>query len=563
MTTLAEFMIVAGVENRPPMLDKAMYTSWESLDGQIRKNKYTELTEQEQLQDDCDVQAMNIVLQGLIPDVYALVNHCQSAKDIWERVNTKFLNALQTEWRKFVTDVKLAKNMHTTNYDQLYAYLSQHEGHANEVRMMRERYPDPLALVAHYLTQSNSAHQPIPSVPQNAYHSPLISQQPPVEFPQINSGLAVLVFLLGDDPIACLNKAMAFMSTVVASCFPSTNNQLYTSSNPQNQATIQDGRVTVQQVQGRHGQSSSLGTIGNATTSRGNNAAGQARAVKCYNCQGEGHMARQCTQPKRPRNEALFKEKLMLVEAQESGQVLDEEQLAFLADPGITDCHDVQPTIIHNAAFQTDDLDAYDSDCDDISSAKAVLMANLSSYDSDVLSETQNVIVQDTNSSTQQDSMIMHVFEQLSEKMSNHVTNWDKVNQETKTVNESLTADFERYKEHVKTLEQRFNVDLNSHEKLIDSQIDYMIQNRCALKQEINSLKHTLSNQVKENESLLQTFNVFKKESKEKENFENGLHNELNEVKTVFNQMEAAVKQCSIDQKYFDIQKKEVSLDDD
>ncbi|GKA92160.1 hypothetical protein Tco_0814085 [Tanacetum coccineum] len=116
MTTLVEFMIVVGAENRPPMLDKAMYNSWESrmflyikgkkngrmilesiengplvyptieVDSQIRKKKYTELTEQEQLQDDCDVQATNIVLQGLPPDVYALVNHCQSAKDIWERV---------------------------------------------------------------------------------------------------------------------------------------------------------------------------------------------------------------------------------------------------------------------------------------------------------------------------------------------------------------------------------------------------------------------------------------------------------------------------------------------
>ncbi|GKA06564.1 hypothetical protein Tco_0685788 [Tanacetum coccineum] len=47
--------------------------------------------------------------------------------------------------------------------------------------------------------------------------------------------------------------------------------------------------------------------------------------------------------------------------------------------------------------------------------------------------------------------------------------------------------------------------------------MDDMIRNRCALKQEIDSLKQTLSNQVKEKESLLQTFNVFKKESKEKE----------------------------------------------
>ncbi|GKF72406.1 copia protein, partial [Tanacetum coccineum] len=134
---------------------------------------------------------------------------------------------------------------------------------------------------------------------------------------------------------------MEFLS-VVASRFTPSNNQLRTSSNPRNQATIQDGRVT------------------------GNVAAGQPRVVKCYNCQGEGQMARQCTQPKRLRNAAWFKEKLMLAEAQEAGQILDEEQLAFLSNP---------------------DLDAYDSDCDDLSSAKAVLMANLSSCDSDVLSE--------------------------------------------------------------------------------------------------------------------------------------------------------------------------------
>nr|GEY84671.1 hypothetical protein [Tanacetum cinerariifolium] len=52
-----------------------------------------------------------------------------------------------------------------------------------------------------------------------------------------------------------------------------------------------------------------------------------------------------------------------------------------------TNCHDVQQIIIHNAAFQTDDLDAYDSDYDDISSAKAVLMDNLSSYSLDILFE--------------------------------------------------------------------------------------------------------------------------------------------------------------------------------
>ncbi|GKE10805.1 putative reverse transcriptase domain-containing protein, partial [Tanacetum coccineum] len=70
------------------------------------------------------------------------------------QVNTKFLNTLPDEWSKFVTDVKLVKDLHTTNVDQIHAYLQQHERHANEVRLMHERNPDPLALVvSHQLTQ--------------------------------------------------------------------------------------------------------------------------------------------------------------------------------------------------------------------------------------------------------------------------------------------------------------------------------------------------------------------------------------------------------------------------
>nr|GEV37752.1 ankyrin repeat-containing domain, PGG domain, Gag-polypeptide of LTR copia-type [Tanacetum cinerariifolium] len=115
--------------------------------------------------------------------------------------------------------------------------------------------------------------------------------------------LDVPVFNQGDDPIVCLNKTMAFLTVVASSSYKS-----------------------------------------NATTLGGNNVGEQANVVKCYNCQGEGHIARKCTQPKKPRNAAWFKEK-------------------------------------------TEDLDAYDSDYDDVSNAKAVLMSNLSNYGSDVISE--------------------------------------------------------------------------------------------------------------------------------------------------------------------------------
>ncbi|GJY32943.1 hypothetical protein Tco_0417412 [Tanacetum coccineum] len=178
---------------------------------------------------------------------------------------------------------------------------------------------------------------------QSLTHQHLSQQTYLAEFPQIDSGLTVLVFKQGDDPIDAINKIMSFMSTVVTFCFPSTNNQLRNSSNPRQQATIHDGR------------------------------------------------------PKSKRDATWFREKVLLVEAQGNGKVLNEEELEFLADLGIAEGLVTQLVITQNAAYQADDLDAYDSYCDEISTAKAVLMASLSSYGSDVLFEPENKIHSDSN----------------------------------------------------------------------------------------------------------------------------------------------------------------------
>ncbi|GJS68225.1 retrovirus-related pol polyprotein from transposon TNT 1-94 [Tanacetum coccineum] len=133
---------------------------------------------------------------------------------------------------------------------------------------------------------------------------------------------------------------------------------------------------------------------------------------------------------------------------------------------------------------------------------------------SQYLLETQNAAVQDTNSFAQQDAMILSVFEQLS----NQVTKCNKVNKDNLIANESLSAEFERYKERVKLLEERQNVDLSTREKLI---MDDIIREKNAqfvdFEKEINYLKQTFSKQSKEKELLTKTFNVFKNESKEKE----------------------------------------------
>ncbi|GJV62379.1 retrovirus-related pol polyprotein from transposon TNT 1-94 [Tanacetum coccineum] len=118
----------------------------------------------------------------------------------------------------------------------------------------------------------------------------------------------------------------------------------------------------------------------------GANTACNSKVIQCYNCQEEGHMAKKYTKPKRPRNSAWFKEKVMLVEDLESKVVLDEEQMEFLADNGAGQASQEIPS---PTTFQTDDLDAFDSDCDEAPSASAVLMAKISSYDLEVLLEVQ------------------------------------------------------------------------------------------------------------------------------------------------------------------------------
>nr|GEV27578.1 hypothetical protein [Tanacetum cinerariifolium] len=86
-------------------------------------------------------------------------------------------------------------------------------------------------------------------------------------------------------------------------------------------------------------------------------------------------------------DESWFKDKVLLVQAQANGQILHEEELVFLVDPGIIEAQTTQNVISYSAAYQADDLDAYDSDCDEINIAKVALMVNLSHYGFDDLVE--------------------------------------------------------------------------------------------------------------------------------------------------------------------------------
>nr|GEX86272.1 hypothetical protein [Tanacetum cinerariifolium] len=312
------------------------------------------------------------------------------------------------------------------------------------------------------------------SIPQLEYAPTVNQQSQQPEFPQLDSGLTILVFKQGDDLIDAINHMMSFLSAVVTSRYPTTNNQLRNLSNPRQQATINDGRITLQPVQG--------------------------------------------------------------------------SQISFATDGQAT-----WTIITHNAAYQAYDLDAYDFNYDELNTAKVSLMVNLSHYGLDVLPEvhnpdnihnnminqsvqvipsseqssvvspsetkitsdsniipyfqfvhkTQQTIVKNSNSSIQQDALILSVIEQLKTQ----VINCTKINLDNKSVNDTLTTELERYKEQVKVLKGQ-NVDLKSQDN---------VSNSCEQSVEIDRLKQTLFEQLKENESLMQTVTLLKNDFKKEE----------------------------------------------
>ncbi|GKF39602.1 hypothetical protein Tco_0119663, partial [Tanacetum coccineum] len=199
----------------------------------------------------------------------------------------------------------------------------------------------------------HNVYSPSSSILQLKY-TPSINQQS--EFSQPDSGLIDPVFQKGDDPIDAINHMMFFFIAIVTSRYPTTNNQLRNSSNPRQQVTINNRRVTLQPIQGRQ---TSL-------------AAGTTRT---YTPGTSGSNSR--------------KQRTIIYQA--SSQILHEDELAFLADLGIPEGQAIQTVITHNAGYQANDLDAYDSNCDELNTAKVALMVNLSHYGSDALAES-NVV---------------------------------------------------------------------------------------------------------------------------------------------------------------------------
>ncbi|GKA75009.1 hypothetical protein Tco_0781387 [Tanacetum coccineum] len=205
--------------------------------------------------------------------------------------------------------------------------------------------------------------------------------------------------------------------------------------------------------------------------------------------------------PKRPRNAAWYKEKAMLAEAQEARQILDEEQLTFLADPGVP-ASQAQTIITHNAAFQTEDLNTYDSDCDDLSNAQVVLMANISTYGSDVILEVPNFETY-LNDMDNQCVHALQDFEQspVMDFTDNEISSDSNIIPYSQYLNETQQATVQDTNLQAQQDSMILSViEQICREKMIDSQMDDTIKEKLALKEQVDSLEQNLPKQIKERE---------------------------------------------------------------
>ncbi|GKC76965.1 retrovirus-related pol polyprotein from transposon TNT 1-94 [Tanacetum coccineum] len=527
MANLSEDIQCASSNTRPPMLDRTDFASWKHLLKELK--------------------ATNILLQGLPKGIYTLINHYTNAKDIWDNVkmllegetihdyyvrfaklindmrnikmtmsrmqlNSKFVNNMLPEWGRFVTAVKRNRGLRDSNYDQLYAYLKQHEAHANENKMMLDRFTqhtvDPLALL------SNVSHQQY--YLQSSITPPSIYVPPHfVDNTQLDSGLS-----LTDNLIENLTNTLALLTQSYKTYLPQINNQLRTSSNTRNQATVQDDRVVVQNIQGRQnrGQGNNaqgVGTIGygGAQNRVGNANPGQARQIKQDVADASSEM----------------------------GGKLDEDQFTDLA-------------LNVDNVFQADDCDAFDSDVDEAPMAQTMFMANLSSadpvYDEAVRQHEMhddvqpNYVVDSHANYTSDSNMIpydqyvkdnpvpvvqsnvsyvpndayMMVFNDMHELHPQSISDTTR----NTVVDSSLTVELATYKEQVELYERRVRFELTKREQKIDEQLRIVITDRNIkeenLKKELHSVKLQLASTINHNKSMVEEVTSLKKDFKQKEN---------------------------------------------
>nr|GEY37184.1 ribonuclease H-like domain-containing protein [Tanacetum cinerariifolium] len=261
-------MIVDSIENEPYVRRMIATPGEPGLHVPVLESFHEqtdeELTETDIKQMDVDDQAIQTIFLGLPEDVYATVDSCETAKEIWEReqtfprkhcIESQYLNNLQPEWKRHVTIVRQTKNLHEADFTQIYDFLKMNQDEVNELKVERlAKSHDPLALMA----QS-----------QNSFNFPTT------------------------------HKDQSSFSTHSQQSFPINNK--YKPQPSVNQNFMQPPMTSLKDI--NDPTKAMNAAIDNVAAARAEGT-GMGNQARCYNCRGLGHIARNCTARPRRRDHA-------------------------------------------------------------------------------------------------------------------------------------------------------------------------------------------------------------------------------------------------------------------
>nr|GEX20565.1 hypothetical protein [Tanacetum cinerariifolium] len=436
-----------------------------------------ELTEKELKQIEADDQAIQIILLGLPEDIYASVDSCETAQEIW----------LRPEWSQHVTAAHQTKDLHTDDYTQLYAFLRYNQKEVDELKAERlAKTQDPLALME---TSNNPYNFLVLKQDQPSFNQNYMQQTMPN--PKDIT-----------DPITAKNMALALMvKAFMLNYSTPTNNNQRISSNPRNlnwynaiqnvknqvaQNTMQNQRVlNVRNQNGLIGVPGNANQNGNgnlvAARAEGNAAGQDINQIRCYNCRGVGHFARNYTVRPRRRDAAYLQTQLLITQKEEAGIQLQAEEFDLMA-----------------AATDLDESEEVNANC--------ILMANLQQamtsgtqtdkapvYDSNGSAENNNNVISENSSVKQSGGTIeqhpvnveetLALYDSLNQNLAIEVEKVNSVNRKLKATNAELTIELARFKNQ----EKCFEISQEKYDKLERCYQQSVYQEQCLFKK-INAL---------------------------------------------------------------------------
>ncbi|GJR40348.1 retrovirus-related pol polyprotein from transposon TNT 1-94 [Tanacetum coccineum] len=259
-----------------------------------------------------EAEAVQIILTWLDNDIYSIVDVRPNTCEVWKaierlkQVNVQFLLQLQPEWQRFVTLVKQSQELKTVSYHKLYDILKQHQNEVNEIRAERlARTANPLALSTRnkgksIVTSSAPTYDPEPAM---VTEDEEMSKEKEID------------------------KLMALISLSFKKIYKPTNNNLRTSSNTSR--ANQDNSPRINRGTGYDNQRAV--NVAGARENVGTPVV-QKSGIQCYNCKEYGHVSRECQKPKRVKDAAYHKEKMLLCKQEEAGVQLNAEQADWKDD---------------------------------------------------------------------------------------------------------------------------------------------------------------------------------------------------------------------------------------